>query len=102
VTKIPQHAENQNNNPGRWVAALIWGEQPATSLAARTSLGGYPLRSFPGKPGLPLSGLLKPWTRVPSSALFALLLSCHIVLSQKLLKSVELTLNVSASGYPIG
>ena len=61
VVILPQRmTKTRTATRGRWVAALIWGEQRATSRAARASFGGHPLRSFPGKPGLALSGLLEP------------------------------------------
>jgi hypothetical protein len=87
VVIVPQSGtKTRAATRGRWVDALIWGEQPAKNLATYSSLGGHPLRSFPGKPGLPSSGLLEPGLEFLPVRSLLCYSRATFVLSQKLLK----------------
>jgi len=58
VMEFPQDgAESRTATRGRWVAALLWGDKRATSCDSSSLFERNSLRSVPGKPGLPLSGL---------------------------------------------
>ncbi len=35
------HKENQNGNPGRWVAVLVWEEEAKARLLARDKINSY-------------------------------------------------------------